>query len=580
MIESLLIRGVALFEEALLTFGEGLHVLTGETGAGKSLVVDAMNFLCGARTDREFLRAGSDKAYVEGVFQVNDLPRLQEALLEQSLETEDGFLTLSRELNAAGRSVCRIGGVAVSLSAYRTLTAQLIDLHGQHEHQSLLQENRHLSFLDSFGGDGHLALVGKVGVLYAEYSKAKEAFESALGRKDAVAERMEILALRLGELQGAKLVPGEEEALQQEKNLLKNAERIRAALQGASGCLSDSPRGEPDALANLINAEKHLDTIKGLDTRFAGVSDRATALRYELEELGHDLNVLMRDVNPDAPRLEAVETRLDLLRKMSRKYGATVGEMLQTLSDTQAEIAQLESLDEQLEALESDTERALQAYLGEARRLSSERRGLAETFERRLESLLAELNMAGTRFRVLLTSDESHVRADGIDQAAMLIAPNVGEDYKPLARIASGGELSRLMLAIKSLSAQKNEIPTMVFDEIDTGVSGKTATVIARKLWEIARYRQVVCVTHLHQLAAMANRHYHVSKSEQDGRTTAGVRLMETEERQREIAIMLGDPSTQEQSSLLHADVLLRDAEQYRQNHPVVSRETFSEPTR
>ena len=570
MIESLLIRGVALFEETFLVFGDGLHVLTGETGAGKSLVVDAVNFLCGAKADRDLLRAGSDKAYVEGVFKVDGLPKLLETLETLELEADNGFLTLSRELSASGRSVYRAGGVAVSQAAFRMLTVQLIDLHGQHEHQSLLQESRHLSFLDAFGSETHEARVHRVCGLYSQHLLAREAYDSARRRKDAAAERTETLTFRLRELQGANLLPGEEEGLQQERSLLKNAERIRAALQSVRTLLVDAPGGEAEALSRFIEAEKHMDAINGLDTRFSEISGRVTALRYELEELGRDLGTLMREVSPNAHRLEEVEVRLDFLRKMNRKYGATTEEMLRTLEETKAELRQLASLDEQLESLGKDAQRAENAYLDEARLLSGERRSLAEKFERQVEDLLADLNMAGTRFQVRLTTDESRERPDGIDQAAMLIAPNVGEEFKPLARIASGGELSRLMLAMKSISAQTNEIPTMVFDEIDTGVSGKTASIIAYKLWEIARYRQVICVTHLHQLAAMANRHYHVSKTEQAGRTSASVTLMEIDQRRDEIAKMLGDPVTQGASSLQHADVLLRDAQQYREEHPVL----------
>ena len=294
------------------------------------------------------------------------------------------------------------------------------------------------------------------------------------------------------------------------------------------------------------------------------IKDRLSSLYYELEEIGHDLNTLLKEVVHDDYRLEEVEQRLDLLRKLQRKYGPTSEEMLLFLSQVEEELASLSTLEESLERLKALQDKADQDYLASANALSASRSKMAAVFEKRIEAVLHDLNMASTRFHIEVVKRPDARHMDGMDQVRMMIAPNIGEEMKPLSRIASGGELSRVMLAMKTLSAEKNIVPTMVFDEIDTGVSGATAMTIAQKLSDIGQYRQVVCVSHLHQLAAMAQRQYHVSKTEEGGRTQASVQLLDTKQRTEEIAKMLGDLKTQGESSLQHAKVLLEDAAKYR----------------
>ncbi len=570
MIESLLIRNIALFEEAAIDFSAGLHVLTGETGAGKSLVVDAVNFLCGAKTDRDILRTGSDKAYVEGVFNITGNRRVSELLDEQGVEDDGGRVILSRELLSSGRSVCRIGGVNVSLAIFKELTSMLIDLHGQHEHQSLLQESKHMDFLDSFGGKQHTGLIQETGQSYDLLVEANKQYRQAKEEQEAAIDRIEVLQARIKELTAANLKTGEEEELQQSKNTLRQADQIIKALQRSISLISDSPEGDETALSLIKQAMKSLDQLSGIDTQFAQIVSRIQSLYYELEEFAYDLSALARNIDSDSAKLEEVEIRLDFLRKLGRKYGATVNEMMQTLGRTETELTKFETLDQDLKKLADKCESTRARYLEVAAKLSESRKELAANFESQMESLLSELNMAGTHFLVDIHSEPQKPRYSGIDQVTMLISPNMGEEMKPLSRIASGGELSRMMLAMKALAAEKNEVPSMVFDEIDTGVSGRTAMVIARKLWDIARYRQVICVTHLHQLAAMANVHYFVSKFEQDGRTKAKVMKLADSERTTEIAKMLGDLKTQGESSLQHADVLLRDAVRYRTEHPQI----------
>ncbi|HSK70036.1 MAG TPA: DNA repair protein RecN [Candidatus Limnocylindria bacterium] len=569
MLQSLLIRNIALFEQAELTFGNGLHVLTGETGAGKSLVVDAVGFLCGAKADRDIIRTGSDKAYVEGCFLISGHRALEQALAQQELEAEDGVLILSREMTASGRSVYRACGVSVALPAYRSITRMLVDLHGQHEHQSLLEESRHLAYLDLLGGEAHHALMEETRALHAAMADAQRELKETRERQAASRERLDTLIRQRDELSKARLQSGEEEELQQEKAMLRNADRIISALDGASDALQGSVSAGSAAPA-LLRAQKHLDSLASLDERFSALASRAETLAIDLDELGNDVRRLRGGIRADAGRLEEVEARLDLIRKLERSYGPGIDTMLRRLEDVRAEIAQYEGADERLEQLAARAQEAQGRYDKAARSLSASRREVAQSFTGRIEALLRELNMARTAFFVDTDSDAEARKESGIDRVRMLIAPNAGEEPKPLAKIASGGELSRLMLAMKALTNERNDVPTMVFDEIDTGVSGKTALVIAAKLWDIARYRQVICVTHLHQLASMANVHYQVSKSESGGRTRASARILDARERVAEIAGMLGDVDTQSETSLRHAKTLLKDAAALRERFPLM----------
>ena len=562
MLDSLLIRNIALFEEASIQFSTGLHVLTGETGAGKSLVVDAVNFLCGARADRDMIRAGAETAYVEGIFIIENQDDLLKRLHQHSITLEEGQLILSREYQRKGRSIYRVNGMAVALSIYQQLTSHLIDLHGQHEHQSLLHDSQHLRYLDLLGDMGHDSLLQQTRDAYSAFMQAKKEYESARKSSASRSERLEVLSLRQKELRDAKLIPGEEESLQAEKAMLRNAEKITTAIHDINKALFDAS-GQDTAGILVMEAQSALEKIVSYHPAFEGISGRLSSLYYELEEISHDLSAQLRDITHDDARLEEVEQRLDLLRKLERKYGPSIEEMLAYLTQVEEELTQLENLDESLEQLDRLQAEYKKQFLQLAERLSTSRKKLAARFEKRIEKELKDLNMSSTRFHIQVEANPANIHADGYDQVRMLIAPNVGEELKPLSKIASGGELSRVMLAMKTLTAEKNEVPTMVFDEIDTGVSGTTALTIAQKLSDIGRFRQVICVTHLHQLAAMATTQYHVSKVEDGGRTRAFVTQLDLAQRTQEIAKMLGDIETQGKSSLQHAEVLLKDAAQY-----------------
>ncbi len=563
MLQQLLIKNIALIDQIELSFGKGLHVLTGETGAGKSIVVDAMNLILGGRADRELIRTGCEKAYAEGFFDLSDCPRAVKWLESHEMEAEEGFLSLSREINLNGRSVCRVQGIAVPLAQLRELAALLMDMHGQHEHQSLLDEKNHLSRLDSMGDEKHAGLLQKTAALYEAYHEARAAYGRMKRESAQKEEILKQLQLQEEELSAAKLTEGEEETLALERDRYRSTEKIARALREASEALCEASGGK-SAIEQAREAMHSLAAIERLGSDFAKLYQRAEALYYDADDLGMTVRGMLDALEDDPERAAQVEERLDLIRKLSRKYGATTKDMLRKLDEVREELAAYESFDASLERLKKKAQEAYRAFYSAASALSDSRKAIAKAFEKRMEDQLHALNMQGTRFYVSFSEDPVTPSANGIDLVRFLIAPNAGEDKKPLAKIASGGELSRVMLSLKSLSAENDEIPSMVFDEIDTGISGRTAQVVAEKMWDIAKYRQVICVTHLQQIAAMATRHYLVSKAESEGRTNTSVKELNGEERVREIARMLSGVSEDSESGLNHARHMLDEAAAYR----------------
>ena len=563
MLQQLLIKNIALIDQIELSFGTGLHVLTGETGAGKSIVVDAVSLLLGGRADRELIRTGCEKAYAEGLFDLRDCASAASWLDAHDFEHEDGTVTLAREISQTGRSVCRVQGVAIPLSQLRELSGMLMDMHGQHEHQSLLDDKNHLHCLDSLGDERHEAMIAETGRLYALYHDAHAAYVRLKREGQNRDEKLKTLHAQEEELAAAKLTEGEEEALTQERDRFRSSEKITEALREASAALYEAS-GDRPAVEQARSAMRALAGIERLGGDYAELYKRAETLYYDTEDLGVTVRNMLDAMNDDPERAAFVEERLDLIRKLSRKYGATTRDMLASLDRIREELDQYEGIEASLDRAKKKAQDAYREYYTAAKQLSESRRRLAERFEKRMEQQLEDLNMRGTRFYVDFSQEAQATSPAGIDQVRFLIAPNAGEERKPLSKIASGGELSRVMLSLKALSAERAEIPSMVFDEIDTGISGRTAQVVAQKMWDIAKYRQVICVTHLQQIAAMATRHYVVSKAESEGRTHTSVQEIVGETRALEIARMLSGVSENSESGLAHARHMLDEAAAYR----------------
>ena len=564
MLKQLLIRNVALVDELAVDFGRGLNVLTGETGAGKSIIVDSVNFLIGARADKDMIRSGAEKAYVEGLFDVSGNRAALDLLKENEMDAEDGHITLSRELTASGRSTCRIGGMAVNLGHLKAIAFALIDIHGQHEHQSLLNERNYLGFLDAFGDAGHQTLCSMVAERYRQYDEAKKTYKALLDQNARREERLQYLLLKRKEISAAKPRAGEEEGLRKALDSLRNAGKISRSLQDAYAALYDTRSDSDAALRQLQTAMGAMAEIAGFNDQFEALRARVESMYYEAEDVGIELRDAMHAFEADGGALQEAAERMDMLKRLSRKYGTQIDDLAEALEGTESELKSLENIEDEVIRLKGLADKALDVYRKQADLLTKSRRSLAEYLSKRMKQELSELNMPGTEFIVELCSQKNGASLDGDDSITMLLAPNLGEEAKPLAKIASGGEVSRLMLALKSISAEHNVIPSMVFDEIDTGISGRTAQVVAQKMWNIARYRQVLCVTHLQQIAAMASAQYLVEKMEQGKRTISRVRHLNRQERVAELSRMISGYSRESESSLRHAEHMLKEAENYR----------------
>lgn len=564
MLLQLLVKNIALIDQLELCFGTGLHVMTGETGAGKSIVVDAMNLILGGRADRDLIRTGCDKAFAEGLFDISDCPSAAAWLTAHEMDAEEHTVTLAREISQTGRSICRVQGISVPLSMLRELAAMLMDIHGQHEHQSLFDEKNHLACLDAMGDARHATLLQATPQAYHAYHDAALAYKKLKQQSAHREERMQQLLKDEQELSAANLKDGEEDELVQERDRFRASEKIAQGLREAYSALYEVSSGNP-AVEQARTAMRALAPVSRYGKEYAQLSQRAESLYYDTEDLGLSLRTALDALDDNPERAQQVEERLDMIRKLSRRYGATVTDMLQSLAQIREELARYESMDATLDMLHKKALEQAAAYDAQAAQLSASRKQLAQQFASRMEAQLNDLNMRGTRFYVDFSDEKAPRTPEGRDVVRFLIAPNAGEDKKPLSKIASGGELSRVMLSLKALSAERTAIPSMVFDEIDTGISGRTAQVVAQKMWDIARYRQVICVTHLQQIAAMATRHYLIRKDEKNGRTETSVFELHGDDRVRELARMLSGVNENSESGLAHARTMLNEAQAYRE---------------
>lgn len=563
MIISMRMHNIALIEDLTLEFGEGLHVMTGETGAGKSIVVDAVNLVLGGRADRDLIRTGTDKAWVEAVFDAAGSREVAEWAEAQSLEDFDGIVTLYREITRTGRNLCRVCGVVMPVSQLKEVAALLMDVHGQHEGQFLMNSQFHLLFLDAAGGEDYQALLARVDEAYQAFIINHRQYGRLVRENEKKEYRMESLKKSLEELKKAKLKPGEEESLTAEKERFRHSEKIATAVQTAHQAISASDDNE-SVLTRVKEAMNALRGLTNLGEPYESLAQRCESSYYELEELGYELSSLAESSEFDPARAEFVESRLDLIRRLERKYGDTIPEILAEQERMQEEYDNYASMDQQLATMGAEHKRLLHAYRSLARELTAARHVLAEAFETNMMTQLKDLGMGNTVFKVSFAlRPEGKVlmpQSVGDDVIEFMISPNPGEPLKPLSKIASGGELSRLMLAIKSLEAEKGGVGTMVFDEIDTGISGRMAQVVAEKMNIIARSRQVICVTHLPQIAAMAAHQFLVEKRVEGERTNTSVRCLTEAERISEVARMLGGADGSENSALSHASHMLEVA--------------------
>lgn len=561
------IQNIVLIEDLTISFHAGLQVLTGETGAGKSIVVDAVGLILGGRADRSLIRSGCEKAAVEAVFDVPCRQDIEDILKRESIEYDGRTVTIWREMTVSGRNMCRICGVIVSVSLLRELGKLLMDIHGQHEHQFLMDPEMHLQFLDRTGDAEYDDQLDKTARACGDFLNVHRRYARLRRENDQKQRRMEDLEEALHELHDARLKPGEEETLKAESLRLRNSEKIRSALTEARTNLSLSET-EKSAIDKVRLAAGALSTQAAYDDRIRSLSERCQSAYYELEEIAYELTGLLEKGDADPLKLEKTEARLDLIRRLERRYGETLEKVLEEQRLMEKEYEQLAGLEDELEETAQEHRRLLAAYRGEARRMSEMRHSLAKAFEEKMIAQLADLGMGKTRFQILFQEQEDGKkpmpRAIGDDHLEFMISPNPGEPMKPLGKIASGGELSRLMLAMKVLETEKSGVDCMVFDEIDTGISGKMAQTVAEKMLAISRFRQVICVTHLPQIAAAADHQLLIAKTVKDARTSTSVTELDRDGRVREVARMISGAEGSAEDARAYARKMIEASEKAR----------------
>lgn len=531
MLTSLKIENVAIIESAAIEFGCGLNVMTGETGAGKSIVIDSINAVLGERTSRELIRTGTDCAKVYAVFEdINSAVKTE--LAENGIECDDGVLVVSRTINRDGKNSCRINGFPVTVSMLKSIGRELIDIHGQHDNQALLSPEKHCGFIDSFAGDENL--IENYRNAYTELCRIRSELRSINTDEQEKAQRIDLLSYQIDELEKAEITIGEWDALNERKTLYNNSQRVIESLNSAYEVLKCDNGGidmVSEAASELERAGAYMENVNAL-------AQKTTDLKYELDDVAELIRDSLSELDFNENELNEIEERLDLLYRLSRKYGQTEEEMLAYLENAKTELENISFSEERQKQLIEKEKIAL----AEAEKLAAELTEIRMDCGSRLsEAICGELcflDMPDVRFAV--SRKETELTENGRDDIEFLISANAGEEPKPLAKIASGGELSRIMLAIKNVLADSGNADTMIFDEIDTGVSGRAAQKIAMKLHQVAKGRQVICVTHLAQIAATGDVHLFISKSVRDGKTYTDIKPLLSEDRVEEVARIMG----------------------------------------
>lgn len=548
MLNLLHIENIAVIESADISFGTGFNVLTGETGAGKSIVIDAISAILGERAYRDMIRTGEEKASVRAVFsQVAPLDWFNENGVPYDRET-----VIQRDIFLDGKNVCRVNGTLVSVTMLRKLGIQLMNIHGQHDSASLFDEENHLIFLDDFSSNQALRQA------YQEKYQAVAALRREIQRmtmdEGEKLRRMETLQYQIAEIEKAELEPGEDETLEERRKLLQNAERLSKGMDEAVEALYGGE--ESDGAAGLLTQAEHaLGRLSRFSDSFTSLHERVTDLMYQVRDAAEEAKDMRDDLSYSADELEQIESRLDVIYRLRKKYGTTCQEILDYLEKARKELADIEFADDRLERLKQKLQKAEQEAWAAAEALRQNRRENAEIMSARILQELKELDMPRVQFRCQFR--ELELQPNGADAVAFYLSANAGEALKPLSKVASGGELARIMLSMKNVLAEKDQIATLIFDEVDTGVSGRAAQKVAEKLRKLAQHKQVLCVTHLPQMAALADTHMLISKCERDGRTYTSVTPLDTEGRKRELARIIGGTHITE-TTLKSAEEMLR----------------------
>lgn len=566
MLQSLSIKNYALIADIDIRFGEGLSILTGETGAGKSIILGALATILGERVDTTLLRQGASKAVIEGTFNIKDVPGLQQFLSQNDLATEDDLLFLRREIHDNSRSRAFINDTPVQLTTMQEVGDWLVDLHGQHEHQSLLKVKNHLAYLDQFGG--HQTELQNVADCHRELQKAERQLQALQQKQQSAQEKRDFYSFQIAEINKVDPNPEEEEELLREEKISQNSERLFRLTEELYHLLYEA---EGSIFEQFSKAQDRLEELASIDATFSASKDECESARLVVEELSKLVQDYRENIEFDPRRVEEIQNRIAVLSGLKKKYNRSLQEILAYRDRIQSELQTLENLDGEIASLEEEVQQRRADFSRACAALSERRKSAAAQLEQRVPDMLAVLGMPGSRFNVALEyqNDPSgaaelqgqryRAAANGMDFARFNISTNTGEAPRPLAKVASGGEISRIMLALKSMMAKQGGIPVLVFDEIDMGVSGRIARSVGKKLRELSRFHQVICITHLPQIASMGDHHFLVEKVEKSGKTETLIRRLSTHERTEAIAKLLAGDKVSE-THLSSARELLDDA--------------------
>ena len=548
MLNLLHIENIAVIESADISFDAGFNVLTGETGAGKSIVIDAISAIMGERAYRDMIRTGTSKASVRAVF--SQVPAF-------SWFTENGVAydpetVIQRDISLDGKNICRVNGALVSVAMLHQLGIQLINIHGQHDSASLFDEENHLIFLDNFASNQ--ALRDTYREKYEAVAALRRDIQKMTMDEGEKLRRVETLQYQVAEIEKAELEPGEDDVLEERRKLLQNAERLSKGMDEAVEALYGDE--ESDGASGLLaQAEHALGRLARFSDRFASLHDRVTDLMYQVRDIAEETKDARDDLSYSADELEQIESRLDIIHRLRKKYGATCQDILDYLDKARKELDDIEFADDHLERLKQKLQKAEAEAWNAAKLLRENRKENARAMSQRILQELSELDMPRVQFECVF--QEQDLMPSGADAVTFYLSANAGEALKPLSKVASGGELARIMLSMKNVLAEKDQIATLIFDEVDTGVSGRAAQKVAEKLRKLAQHKQVLCVTHLPQMAALANTHMLISKAERDGRTYTTVTPLDFEGRKRELARIIGGANITE-TTLKSAEEMLR----------------------
>lgn len=557
------IKNFAIIESLSLTFQEGMTVLTGETGAGKSIIIDALGLLVGGRGSADFIRHGEERLELQGLFALaEDNLACRNALIENGIDASDDMVVLERSLFRSGKNSCRINGKLVTTVLLRQIGSKLIDIHSQHEHQELMNEEFHLSLLDRFASDKIKPALTKYQTNFKEYQTIEKEWQNWTKNERELAQRLDMLRFQQQEIENANLQAGEEDRLLEQKNILANFEKLNENLQGAYAAI----QGEPGGLEFVGEAMRQMETAASIHTDYKAVSEAISSSYYMLEDSMSQIRQSLDQLEFQPEELNQIESRLNDLNQLKRKYGKTIEDIIQYEQEISSEMEKLTDSESHVGHLETKLATLKTELTKQAATLTDIRKKAAVTLEKQIKQELNQLYMEKAIFSVRFEANKMELTELGQDSVVFYMSTNPGEPLKPLAKIASGGELSRMILALKTIFSRHQGITSIIFDEVDTGVSGRVGQAIAEKIYAVSVGSQVLCISHLPQVAAMANHHYYITKKVQNKRTTTSVTVLKGVEKVEEISRMIAGIEVTELTKQ-HAKEMIEQAEKVKQTY-------------